>query len=74
MSKIEIVIRTEDSYKNKIYVIRENGAWRFYGKDMTLMSISNYANNAAELYIALSNAETKEDAITALATYSNLRG
>jgi hypothetical protein len=68
---IDIVIRAGDNFGNTIYFIRENGHWRSMTENCTPLSFSNYSSNSAELYIALENSSTKEDATNAVNTYAD---
>lgn len=68
---IKISVQAEDFNSNPIYFVLENGRWGAMSKSCTPLSLSNFSENGAELYIALANCETKSDAIRAINKHAN---
>jgi hypothetical protein len=68
---IKISVQAEDFYGNPIYFVLENGRWGAMSKSCAPLSLSNFSDNGAELYIALANSESKSDAIHAINKHAN---
>lgn len=62
-------IEMQDNYKNKFFLINENGNWRLFNRDMQSYALSTISSESAELYINLRNSENALGIVRKYADY-----